>query len=57
MITDDICELMMVFLKVLQVPTSAVESILTSFVRALDFECYVSRSKKILTSLKMINGW
>ena len=48
---------MMLFLKVFQVPTSADDSIVTSFVWALDFECYVSRSKKILTSLKMINGW
>ena len=47
MITDDICEFMMLFLKVFQVPTSAVESILTSFVRALDFEYCVSHHKKV----------
>ena len=48
MITDDICEFMMLFLKVFQVPTSAVESILTSFVWALDFEYCVSHHNKIL---------
>jgi hypothetical protein len=37
---------MMLFLKVFQVPTSAVESISASFVWALDFEWCVSRSKK-----------
>ncbi|EIC92427.1 hypothetical protein IMCC13023_01680 [Candidatus Aquiluna sp. IMCC13023] len=54
MITDDICELMMLFLKVFQVPTSAVESILTSFVWPLDFECCVSHHKKSLALCETI---